>query len=85
MSQCASHVFGVFISCLDSHDIGAYRELQQGPDLKTLQQVWRYAEFTLTLNTCAHKSRAMQADVAAKVDELLTPIEVTEELKSLRE
>ena len=85
MSQCASHVFGALIFCLDIHDIRAYREFQQGTDLKALQQVWRCAEFTLTLNTCSHKSRAMQAEAAAKVDELLTPISVSEELKSLRE
>ncbi len=58
---------------------------QQGVSAKVVQQVLGHADITLTLNTYSQVSPTMQAEAAAKVDELLTPIEVTDELKALKE
>ena len=44
-----------------------------------------HADITLTLNTYSHVSAAMQKEAAAKVDELLTPIDVSEQLKKVQE
>lgn len=59
--------------------------LQQNINPKVVQEVLGHADITLTLNTYSHVSASMQKEAAAKVDELLTPIEVTNELKILKE
>ena len=59
--------------------------LQPNVNPKVVQEVLGHADITLTLNTYSHESPAKQVEAAAKVDELLTPIEVTEELRKLGE
>ena len=59
--------------------------LQQGVNPKIVQERLGHADITLTLNTYSHVLPAMQEEAAAKVDELLTPIEVTGEIEGLRE
>jgi hypothetical protein len=59
--------------------------LQQNISPKVVQEILGHADITLTLNTYSHVSAAMQKEAAAKVDELLTPIDVGEALKRLEE
>jgi hypothetical protein len=59
--------------------------LQQNISPKVVQEILGHADITLTLNTYSHVSAAMQKEAAAKVDELLTPIDIGEALKQLEE
>jgi hypothetical protein len=59
--------------------------LQQGVNPKVMQEILGPADITLTLQTYSHVSAAMQKEAAAKVDELLTPIDVSEQLKKVEE
>jgi integrase len=59
--------------------------LQPNVNPKVVQEVLGHADITLTRNTYSQQSPAKQVEAAAKVDELLTPIAVTEELNNLRE
>lgn len=53
--------------------------LQQNVHPKVVQERLGHADISLTLNTYSHVMPGMQADAAERLDELLTPIEVTAE------
>jgi integrase len=59
--------------------------LQQGVHPKVVQERLGHADISLTLNTYSHVLPSMQEEAAEKMDELLKPIEVSEELKKLGE
>ena len=59
--------------------------LQQGIHPKVVQERLGHADITLTLNTYSHVLPSMQEDAAEKLDELLTPIDVTEHIKVVKE
>lgn len=59
--------------------------LQQGVHPKVVQERLGHSDITLTLNTYSHVLPAMQEEAAEKLDELLTPIEVGNEIKRLGE
>jgi integrase len=70
------------------HDLrhtAATMMLQQGVNPKIVQERLGHADITLTLNTYSHVLPAMQEEAAEKMDELLTPIEVSEEIKRVGE
>lgn len=56
--------------------------LQQGTHPKIVQERLGHASISLTLDTYSHVIPTMQEEVAAKIDELLTPIDVSVELAS---
>ncbi len=58
--------------------------LQQGVSPKVVQEILGHADITLTLNTYSHVTTTMQKEAAAKVDELLTSIDVTEAMKKVQ-
>ncbi len=55
--------------------------LQQAVNPKVVQERLGHADIALTLNTYSHVLPAMQEEAAAKLDELLTPLDVSHELK----
>ena len=59
--------------------------LQQGIHPKIVQEPLGHSDISLTLNTYSHVLPAMQDEVAHKMDELLTPIDVSAEIKKLEE
>ncbi len=59
--------------------------LQQGVSPKVVQEILGHSDITLTLNTYSHVTTGMQKEAAAKVDELLTPIDVSEQLRKVEE
>ena len=59
--------------------------LQQGVHPKIVQERLGHSDITLTLNTYSHVLPAMQEEAASKLDELLTPIDVSRQLKSIEE
>lgn len=59
--------------------------LQQGVHPKVVQERLGHADITLTLNTYSHVLPSMQEDVAEKLDELLTPIDVSGEMRQIKE
>ena len=59
--------------------------LQQGTHPKVVQERLGHSDISLTLNTYSHVLPGMQDEAAGKMDELLTPINVSDELKNLRE
>ena len=59
--------------------------LQQGIHPKIVQERLGHADISMTLNTYSHVLPSMQEEAAEKLDELLTPIEVSKEIKQLRE
>jgi integrase len=59
--------------------------LQQGVHPKIVQERLGHADISMTLNTYSHVLPSMQAEAAEKLDELLNPIEVSKEIKYLRE
>jgi len=59
--------------------------LQQGVHAKIVQERLGHADISMTLNTYSHVLPSMQEEAAEKLDELLTPIEVSKEIKHLRE
>ncbi|MGA7192309.1 MAG: tyrosine-type recombinase/integrase [Anaerolineales bacterium] len=59
--------------------------LQQGVNPKVVQERLGHSDITLTLNTYSHVLPVMQDEAAEKLDELLTPIDVSNELKKLGE
>jgi len=59
--------------------------LQRGVHPKIVQERLGHADISMTLNTYSHVLPSMQAEAAEKLDELLTPIEVGNEIKHLRE
>ncbi|MDD1775985.1 MAG: site-specific integrase [Candidatus Methanomethylicus sp.] len=59
--------------------------LQQGVHPKVVQERLGHADITLTLNTYSHVLPSMQEEAAAKMDELLKPIDISEEFKHIQE
>jgi len=59
--------------------------LQQGVHPKVVQERLGHSDISLTLNTYSHVLPGMQEEAAGKLDELLTPINVSNELKKLEE
>ena len=54
--------------------------LQQGVHPKVIQERLGHADITLTLNTYSHVLPSMQEDAAEKLEEILTPIDVTDKI-----
>lgn len=59
--------------------------LQQGINPKIVQERLGHADISLTLNTYSHVLPSMQDEVAEKMDELLTLVEVSDELNKIKE
>jgi integrase len=59
--------------------------LQQGIHPKVVQERLGHADITLTLNTYSHVLPSMQEEAAEKLDELLTPIDVSDEINHIKE
>jgi hypothetical protein len=57
--------------------------LQQDVHPKVVQERLGHAEISLTLNTYSHVLKGMQEEAAAKLDEVLIPVEVTGELQQI--
>ena len=58
---------------------------QQGVHPKVVQERLGHSEISMTLNTYSHVLPSMQEDAAEKMDELITPIDVGNEFKKLKE
>jgi len=59
--------------------------LQQGVHPKVVQERLGHADISLTLNTYSHVIPSMQDEAAEKLDELLTVIDVSGEVKKIGE
>jgi integrase len=59
--------------------------LQQGIHPKVVQERLGHSDISMTLNTYSHVMPGMQDEAAGKLDELLTPINVSNDLKKLGE
>ena len=60
--------------------------LQQGIHPKVVQERLGHTDITVTLNAYSHVLHSMQTEAAEKMDDLLTsPIDVSKELKKLKE
>jgi hypothetical protein len=59
--------------------------LQQGIHPKIVQERLGHADISMTLNIYSHVLPSMQEDAAEKLDELLIPIEVSNEIKRVSE
>lgn len=59
--------------------------LQQGTHPKVVQERLGHSDISMTLNTYSHVLPVMQDEAAEKLDILLTPINVSDDLKKLRE
>ena len=59
--------------------------LQQGVHPKVVQERLGHSDISMTLNTYSHVLPVMQDEAAEKLDELLTPINVSDEIKKLEE
>ena len=59
--------------------------LQQGVHPKVVQERLGHSDISMTLNTYSHVLPVMQDEAAEKLDVLLTPINVSNDLKKLRE
>ena len=59
--------------------------LQQGINPKIVQERLGHSDISLTLNTYSHVLPHMQEEAAEKMDELLTLIEVSDQLNKLKE
>ena len=59
--------------------------LLQGVHPKIVQERLGHSEISMTLNTYSHVLPSMQEDVADKMDELITPIDVSNQFKTLQE
>jgi integrase len=59
--------------------------LQQGINPKIVQERLGHSDISLTLNTYSHVLPSMQEDAAEKLDELLTPIDISDELQKIKE
>ena len=58
--------------------------LQQGTHPKIVQERLGHSSISMTLDTYSHVVPSMQEEVAGRMDELVTPIDVTPELASLK-
>lgn len=59
--------------------------LQQGTNPKIVQERLGHSDISLTLNTYSHVLPDMQEEVASKLDDLLMPLDVTDELNKIKE
>lgn len=59
--------------------------LQQGVHPKIVQERLGHANIAMTLDIYSHVLPSMQEDAALKMDELLTPIEVTDKIKVIKD
>lgn len=59
--------------------------LQQGIHPKIVQERLGHADISMTLNTYSHVLPSMQEDAAEKLDELLRPIDVSDEFRKMGE
>lgn len=59
--------------------------LQQGINPKIVHERLGHSDISLTLNTYSHVLPPMQEEAAEKMDELLTLIEVSDELHKIKE
>jgi integrase len=59
--------------------------LQQGVNPKVVQERLGHADISMTLSVYSHVLPSMQEEAAEKVDELLTPIDVSDEITGLKE
>jgi len=59
--------------------------LQQGTHPKIVQERLGHSDISLTLNVYSHVLPSMQEETAEKMDELLTPIDISDELKKIEE
>jgi len=59
--------------------------LLQGVHPKVVQERLGHSDISMTLNTYSHVIPSMQAEAAEKLDELLKPIDVSEEIRQLKE
>lgn len=59
--------------------------LQQGIHPKVVQERLGHSQISMTLDIYSRVLPSMQAEAAEKMDELLLPIDVTEELASINE
>ena len=57
--------------------------LQQGVQSKVVQELLGHSDISLTLNTYSHVLPIMQDEAADKMDELFTPIDVSNEIRKL--
>lgn len=91
-----SNVLKVYKYCLKEaglpnlrfHDLrhtAATLMLQQGINPKIVQERLGHSDISLTLNTYSHVLPPMQEEAAEKMDELLTLIEVSDELHKIME
>ena len=55
--------------------------LQQGVHPKVVQERLGHSDIRMTLNTYSHVMPGMQEEAAGKLDELLSPINVSDDLK----
>jgi integrase len=56
--------------------------LQQNVHPKVVQERLGHADISLTLNTYSHVMHGMQEEAAAKLDEVLIPVDVSDELRA---
>lgn len=91
-----SNVLKVYKKCLREaglpnlrfHDLrhtAATLMLQQNINPKVVQERLGHADISLTLNTYSHVLPSIQEEAAEKMDELLTLIEVSDELHKIKE
>ena len=59
--------------------------LQQGVHPRIVQERLGHADISMTLNTYSHVLPSMQEEAAERLAEILTPIEMSNEIKNLRE
>jgi len=59
--------------------------LQQGIHPKVVQERLGHSDISMTLNTYSHVLPVMQDEAAEKLDDLLTPINISDDLKKLGE
>lgn len=59
--------------------------LQQGIHPKIVQERLGHSQISLTLDTYSHVIPSMQEEAAEKMDEILVPIEISAELKKVKE
>ena len=59
--------------------------LQEGINPKIVQERLGHSDISLTLNTYSHVLPHMQEDAAEKMDELLTLLEISDQLKKIKE
>jgi len=59
--------------------------LQQNVNPKVVQERLGHSDITLTLNTYSHVLPAMQEEATEKVDQLLTGIDVSDEIARVKD